>query len=116
MIHSATLYYRLAGHEPVAEPDLLRWSRWFEEAGNARRIVARTDVGGRTVSTVFLGIDHNFCSVGPPLLFETMIFGLPDDEEYQERCTTWDEALAQHQRALEYLGGTDAAHEEIEES
>jgi hypothetical protein len=113
MRHSATLYYTLAGHEPVPEPDLERWARWFEQD---QRIVARTELGGRTVCTVFLGMDHNFCSVGPPLLFETMIFGLPDDEEYQERCATWDEALAQHQRAVEYLGGTGAAHEEIEES
>lgn len=42
----------------------------------------------------FLGIDHNW-GVGPPLLFETMVFGGWLDGE-QERCSTWDEAEAQH--------------------
>lgn len=28
-----------------------------------------------TVSTVFLIIDHNYSDVGPPLLYETMVFG-----------------------------------------
>jgi hypothetical protein len=30
---------------------------------------------GVEVSTVFLGVDHNFFGVGGPILFETMIFG-----------------------------------------
>ena len=43
---------------------------------------------------VFLGLDHSFGS-GPPLLFETMVFGGPLDEE-MDRYTTWDEAEAGH--------------------
>jgi hypothetical protein len=46
------------------------------------------------VSTVFLGLDHSF-GTGPPLLFETMVFGGPMDQE-QGRCTTWEEAESLH--------------------
>lgn len=51
-----------------------------------------------TVSTVFLGLDHNFGD-GPPLLFETMIFGGPH-ADFQARCSTWSEAEKQHADAL----------------
>jgi hypothetical protein len=61
--------------------DVLTWAQWFETATN--RIVAQDcDEGsapGVKVSTVFLGLDHNFSGGGPPLLWETMVFGGPDD-------------------------------------
>ena len=53
--------------------------------------------GTITVSTVFLGVDHRVWSEGPPLVFETMVFGGPMDR-HQERCSTWAEAEAQHER------------------
>jgi hypothetical protein len=53
------------------------------------------------VSTVWLGMDHNFHDSGAPLIFETMIFGLSEDvDEYQERYPTEDAARAGHDRAL----------------
>ena len=62
------------------------------------RVVARTEIVRGitkiTVSTVFLVIDHSFGS-GGPILFETMIFGLPDSES-QWRWKTWDEARFGH--------------------
>jgi hypothetical protein len=50
------------------------------------------------VSTVFLGINHQFGN-GPPLLFETMIFGGQHDG-YQQRCSTLEQAKQQHKRAV----------------
>ena len=45
------------------------------------------------VSTVFLGLDHSFTS-GPPQLYETMVFGGPDDQEICEReCRRFDAEL-----------------------
>lgn len=38
------------------------------------RMIARATFRDIMVSTVFLGIDHNHTSKGPPILFETMIF------------------------------------------
>lgn len=73
--------------------DLHTWGAMMNEIG-ARR-VAETIIGDIRVSTVFLGLDHSFGG-GPPLLFESMAFGLPGDDEWQERCTTWEEADAMH--------------------
>ena len=71
----------------------LEWARWFEKAD--RRVDA-TDIQeiNVRVSTVFLGINHQW-GTGPPLLFESMIFGGDLDEE-QERYLTWDEAIEGH--------------------
>lgn len=89
--------YILDGHEAVVVSDILEWAQWFESAD---RIVDKTDVTEDCrVSTVFLGIDHQFGD-GPPLLFETMIFGGPLDEE-QWRYSTWDEAVVGHSKAVE---------------
>lgn len=52
------------------------------------------------VSTVWLGLDHSW-SGGPPLIFETMIFGGPLDQDYQQRYSTVEEARAGHERAVE---------------
>jgi hypothetical protein len=85
--------------EPVPEPDLMTWARWFETAD---RIVARTilSLAGTDVrvSTVFLGLDYN-SGAGPPLIYETMIFGGHHDE-YQARYATRAEALAGHAAAV----------------
>lgn len=80
---------------PVPAPNLMTWSAQFR---NPNRIIDVTRIGGVRVSTVFLGLDHSF-GHGPPLLFETMIFGGPHDQ-YQDRYSTRDEAIAGHQRAV----------------
>ncbi len=83
--------YILNGKTPVLVESIEAWGRWWE---TAERHVANLQDGDVHVSTVFLGIDHQFGS-GPPLLFETMVFGGPLDEE-QERCSTWEEAEQMH--------------------
>lgn len=53
---------------------------------------------------MFLGLDHQFGD-GPPLLFETMVFKGESafaGEEFCERCSTWTEAEAMHQRGVEF--------------
>ena len=62
--------YILDGTTPVPA-SLLTWAQWYE---TAERHVADTWVTPTVrVSTVFLGLDHQF-GEGPPLLFETMAF------------------------------------------
>ena len=59
--------------DPVPEPDLLIWAEWFEHGD--RRRVAWTEISPHmAVSTIFLGLDHNFARAGPPILWETMTF------------------------------------------
>ena len=85
--------YILDGHSAIECNDILEWSKWFE-ANMKNHHVADEKIGDARVSTVFLGIDHSFGD-GPPLLFETMVFGGPLDQE-QYRCTTWEQAELMH--------------------
>lgn len=86
-------FYILDGRTPVAKP-MTEWAMWFERNQESRQI-ARTEVGIATVSTVFLGIDHQWAD-GPPILFETMIFG-GEHEGWQERYVTWEDAERTHE-------------------
>ena len=93
-------YYILDSHK--ARPTSLKaWKIWFDKAN---RTVAKTDIGNVHISTVFLGIDYSFGN-GPPLLFETMIFGGKYDE-YQTRCSTWEEAETMHKKACKKVKRT----------
>lgn len=79
---------------------------------NKRRIVKQENVGKYFVSTVFLGLDHNYSETGPPILWETMVFHPnPDKTEtrfkkieldgYTERCSgNQEQAEAMHERVL----------------
>lgn len=82
---------------PVVCNDLMKWAAWYETAP-ARR-VALDRVGDVTISTIFLGLDHNFSMKGPPILWETMIFGAPFNERMWRYCTR-EQALAGHAKAL----------------
>jgi hypothetical protein len=67
----------------------------------ARRVVHTTlvtDKGRVTVSTVFLALDHSFGD-GPPVLWETMVFGGPADMD-QQRYTSREAAEAGHVEAV----------------
>jgi hypothetical protein len=85
--------YILKGREPAPERSLIRWGMWMTDAD---RHVGLSEQGDVKVSTVFLGLDHQFGD-GPPLLFETMAF-VADDSVGCERYSTWAEAEAGHRR------------------
>lgn len=85
--------YILNGHQPVPEPDLIKWAEWY---ATADRQVADSMQGDVRVSTVFLGLDHRF-GHGPPVLFETMVFINGSGSDCERYCT-WDEAVAGHAR------------------
>jgi len=88
----------------LPERDLLTWATWYE-ANNSKRVVARTTISDDvTVSTVFLGLDYNFLSVGPPVLWETMIFGGKHNEA-QWRYRSREEAEAGHTLAVKVAKG-----------
>lgn len=95
MIH----YYILVDNEPK-EVELLDWARWYEDNQPAS-IVARDRIGPVEVSTVFLGFDHGLGQrEGPPVLFETMVFGGPLDQT-QVRYARHAEAKAGHKQMVE---------------
>jgi hypothetical protein len=70
--------------------------------------VAQENIGDVRVSTVFLGMDHSF-GEGPPLIFETMIFG-GEHDEFQDRCSTYAEAEEMHARACRMVREEIPAH------
>ena len=92
--------YILLGKLAIPEPDSLKWAKWFETAD---RMVAKTDVGGLCISTVFLGLDHSFGD-GLPVLFETMVFRRGNwlDRECH-RYGSWDEAEKGHNEVVARL-------------
>lgn len=87
--------YILDGNGKPLAVDVLEWAKISETAD---RKVAVNVIGTLRVSTVFLAIDHNWSSKGLPVLWETMVFGLPDNEEIMERYTSKAGALEGHKR------------------
>jgi hypothetical protein len=104
-------YYTLKPDHSVEPCDLHQWSEEFEDP--SKRVVAsdhwptpnadgsNPEDKGVHVSTIFLGLDHSFQPDGPPVLFETMIFGGQHDQ-YQERYTTYELALLGHAKAVAF--------------
>lgn len=92
------LYIEVDG-VPVQEESAAVWEDFRK---GDKGIVDRTDVDGLLVSTVFLGIDHNFSGTGPPLVYETMVFGNASsfDEWEVHRYCTRAEALAGHNKVV----------------
>ena len=88
------LYYILIGRTPMAV-DVMTWAMQFQDAN---RQIGDDMVGNVRVSTVFLGLNHNFRD-GEPLLFETLIFGGPLDGEMW-RYSTYDQAERGHAEAV----------------
>lgn len=87
-----SMHYDRAG----APIDMPTWASKMED--ETYQVVARTHVGEVFVSTVWLGINHQFGD-GPPIIFETMVFGGPLDEE-QVRYSTEAAALAGHDQMV----------------
>lgn len=96
-------HYILIEKEPVPADDILTWIAWMKSANN---IIEQTDIGDIKVSTVFLGLDRQWKD-GPPLLFETMIFGGEHDED-QWRYATWEEAEQGHTYAIDLVKNESA--------
>lgn len=92
--------YILQDHEAVPVTDYIEWTKSF----NGNRHVCDTTINGVRISTVFLGIDHSFCG-GPPLLFETMVFGGQLDQE-MDRYTTWEQAEYGHKAMVDKVKAT----------
>lgn len=96
--------YILKHRKPVECADITKWGRWLQKGHNKR--VRVSYIGGHRISTVFLGLNHDFRikrDARTPVLFETMIFlsneleslGGIYNQEYT-RCCAWREALSMH--------------------
>ena len=91
----------LEGKIARPENNLRKWAKWFEDSGE-ERVVAKTHFANCMVSTVFLGLDHNF-GEGPPKIFETLVFNGEFDGE-MDRYSTWEQAEAGHETMGKRVG------------
>jgi hypothetical protein len=114
---TSLMHYILIDRRVVECADLLQWAKWFELATkDGSRHIAKTDIGEHWISTVFLGLDHNFFHHGPPILFETMVFSQKGDfrsDETMQRYATYEEAERGHNRLVEMVRGLEAKSIEI---
>lgn len=85
-------WYDIHGNPASPYRDRSAGSEW----DSVRR---ETKTGDATISTVHLGLDHRF-GEGPPLIFETMVFGGGLDQEC-DRYSTIEQAHAGHERMVD---------------
>lgn len=87
------LYYKLVDEKVIPCEDVKEWSKYFEK----NRKIKYTKISETvSVSTVFLGIDHSFNEMYPPILFESMIFG-GDQDQFQQRYNSIEDAKKGHE-------------------
>lgn len=98
------------------QPPRVRFYRLDDKNNVVQDKFSLSSFGGRTVakdnvmvagvqcevSTVFMPIDHSFSDDGPPIVFETMIFGGVFNG-YQDRYCTWNDAERGHFRTMEMV-------------
>lgn len=95
-------------HSMFPEDENYDKDKWIEEMGKIEKklidckykIIKQTELPNKKwVSTVWLGLDHNYKASGEPLIFETMVF--PKKGDYGdldcERYSTEDQAKKGHE-------------------
>jgi hypothetical protein len=110
-----THYYR--DGKPILDDELMpafmRWAMLFETED---RTVAKTrTLYGERLSTIFLGLDHNF-GFGPPILFETMLFA-PGEKRRLGRLlqpSTMTEAEREEEKAQERETARRYPHDQLQ--
>ena len=102
LINGRPMYWRLTPEREVIPATQQEFTAVYAGDFGRNRRVGKDVVGDAEVSTVFLALDHNFHPAGPPLVFETMIFGGPhSDREW--RYSTWADAAAGHESIVAAL-------------
>jgi hypothetical protein len=82
----------------IDDEALMLWAELFKDI--EKRRIDYNQIDKVDISTVFLGIDHNYTLKGKPILFETMAFDENGDVLSCRRYSTWDDAKAGHLEAL----------------
>lgn len=108
---AASKFYILNDDHNLVPSDYQAWIKWFSTSDD--RHVEQSDISpGVWVSTVFLGIDHQYSPEGPPLVFETMIFG-GEFDQCQVRSSSWEEARSEHFKACRIAGIKAVSNDEV---
>lgn len=81
-------HYKLEGHEVILADKFQR-----------SEVLSQDVIRGHLVSTIFLGFDAS-CGVSEEaLVFETMVFKDSFEDLYCRRCSTYGDAMIQHETA-----------------
>ena len=92
------MYYKRDG-TPYPDDNPITWA--MDSKNQDGRVARDILPDGKRISTVFLGLDHNW-GEGPPLIFATMVF--PSETESNDldmdRYSTEEEALKGHKEMV----------------
>ncbi len=106
------MFYFLNEDKTYRPCELDEWSNQFENMSiQGVRHVAEDFINGCHVSTIWLGMNHNYFG-GVPLLLETMVFDTPHSghDIYMKRYTTWEQAVEGHKKAVQWV--LDGCHDD----
>ncbi len=101
-----SMYYKLDENKNVIPSSLEEYANFiYGQFPTNYRHVGDETINDYRISTVFIGICHNFNPWShTPIVFETMIFDKENNSlDYQERYSTWQEAEEGHKRAIEWV-------------
>lgn len=97
------MYYKLDENKNAAPCNLWEWAEQCENMRKTRTKHVNCEIiNGKRISTIWLGLDHQWEDDGLPLIFETMVFD-NYEEIYCDRYSTWKEAEEGHQKAVEWV-------------
>jgi len=100
------MYYDREGNQISMD----EWINLREDQEN--RFIDRDVINGFLISTVWIGLDHQFGD-GPPLVFETMVFDQREKENWEDifckRASTEEQAREAHQEAVHFVQTLESA-------
>lgn len=102
-------YYKLNEKNEPVQCSEVEYAWVLENTNRQLAITEHNDINGITdiiVSTVFLGLDHNYGGHGAPIVFETMIFGGECNGEMR-RYSKYDDAIAGHNDMVKMVIATN---------
>lgn len=93
-----TLFYYRDGRPIQDEPSRRAPEIWAIQFEKNQRLCSTRYKWGGWLSTVYIGLDHNVSGIGPPLIFETMLFPYRGASVHVEcwRYSTEKEAIQNH--------------------
>lgn len=96
------MFYKLDENKNVVPCSRDEWNDLYK----LDRHVSNEIINGMNISTVFLGLCHNFNlhdNDRTPIVFETIVFDKNDRSIYMKRYSTWEEAEKGHKQAIEWI-------------
>lgn len=97
MIHKH-MYLLLKNHSIRPTRNVLKWAEQLESMD---RQVALDRVGSAVVSTVFIGVNTRL--KGPPMVFETAVWGGERDFDIVRKYSSWTAAEKGHREQVDAL-------------